>query len=192
MSQNRIRLGFAANGSITAGGASGIRIMSDSLMAFQPSMEEPSNMIPSRKASSPIVEMCWAVWCHLPRGSVNLRSTYSTACSLYIAKTLAISLSAAGAVVAFFAIRGFPRSSQPGVIPRPCPEAAQRDPGQSLMHSLAPSRQSRGINDPSQARREAKKSDCVFPAFAGSDPHDLLDVADEDLAVADAPGAGGG
>ncbi len=54
-------LGFAANGSITAVSGSGIRIMSLSLMTFQPAIEEPSNMMPSRNASSPIVEMCWAV-----------------------------------------------------------------------------------------------------------------------------------
>ena len=42
--------------------------MSLSLIAFQPAMDEPSNMMPSRNASSPMVETCWAVCCHLPRG----------------------------------------------------------------------------------------------------------------------------
>src|SRR5882757_8696016 len=184
MSQNRIRLGLAANGSITAVAGSGIRIMSDSLMAFQPSMEEPSNMIPSRKASSPIVEMCWAVWCHLPRGSVNRRSTYSTACSVYIAKTLAMSLSAAGAVVAFFAIRGFPRFiSARGLSRGHAPKPPSATPvSHSCTHWPRPGRAER-IDDPSRAGREARKSDCIFPAFAGSDPHHFLDVAHEDLAV---------
>ena len=89
MSQNRIRLGLAANGSITAVAGSGIRIMSHSLIAFQPAIEEPSNMKPSRNASSSIVETCCAVCCHLPRGSVNRRSTYSTEFSLIISSTFA-------------------------------------------------------------------------------------------------------
>src|SRR4051794_21435191 len=88
MSQNRIRLGLAANGSITAVDASGIRIMSLSLIAFHPAIDEPSNMIPSRNASSLMVETCCAVCCHLPRGSVNRRSTYSTACSVIVSRTL--------------------------------------------------------------------------------------------------------
>ena len=78
MSQNRIIDGFAANGSMTAVSASGIRIMSLSLMAFQPPMLDPSNMMPWLNASSSMVETCCAVCCHLPRGSVNRRSTYST------------------------------------------------------------------------------------------------------------------
>ena len=87
MSQNRMSCGFAVNGSMTAVSASGIRIMSLSLIAFQPAMEEPSNMMPSTKASSPIVETCWAVCCHLPFMSVKRRSTYSTECSLIISMT---------------------------------------------------------------------------------------------------------
>ena len=54
-SQNMISVGWAANGSITAVAASGIRIMSDSLIAFQPAIEEPSNMMPSLKESSSMV-----------------------------------------------------------------------------------------------------------------------------------------
>ena len=67
---------------------SGIRIMSLSLIAFQPAIDDPSNMIPSRNASSSMVETCWAVCCHLPRGSVNRRSTYSTELSVSILSTL--------------------------------------------------------------------------------------------------------
>ena len=50
MSQIMISVGLAANGSSTAVEGSGIRIMSDSLIAFQPAIEEPSNMMPSTKA----------------------------------------------------------------------------------------------------------------------------------------------
>src|SRR4026209_740701 len=50
-------------------------VMSDSLMAFQPAIEEASNMMPSEKASSFInatsMVTCWS----FPRGSVNRRST---------------------------------------------------------------------------------------------------------------------
>ena len=87
MSQITIRLGLAENGSITAVSGSSIRIMSLSLIAFQPAIEEPSNMMPSRNTSSSMVEACCAVCCHLPRGSVNRRSTYSTECSVSISST---------------------------------------------------------------------------------------------------------
>ena len=89
MSQNRIsvRLG-ARTGPCRRSSGSGIRIMSDSLIAFQPAIDEPSNMMPSAKLSSSTVETCWAVCCHLPRGSVKRKSTYSTLCSLIISMTL--------------------------------------------------------------------------------------------------------
>ena len=45
-------------------------------------------MMPSRNVSSSMVETCCAVCCHLPRGSVNRRSTYSTECSVSISSTL--------------------------------------------------------------------------------------------------------
>ena len=45
-------------------------------------------MMPSRNTSSSMVETCCAVCCHLPRGSVKRRSTYSTECSLSISITL--------------------------------------------------------------------------------------------------------
>src|SRR5580698_1975384 len=102
MSQNRIRLGLAENGSITAVSGSGIRIMSDSLIAFQPAIEEPSNMMPSRKTSSSMVETCCAVCCHLPRGSVNRRSTYSTECSVSISSTFPTPLAAPAGFLAMY------------------------------------------------------------------------------------------
>src|SRR6185437_8456029 len=61
--------------------------MSDSLIAFQPAIEEPSNMMPSVKVSSLIVSTACARCCHLPRGSVKRRSTYLTSFSLIICRT---------------------------------------------------------------------------------------------------------
>ena len=101
MSQMIISDGLAANGSITAVSASGIRIMSLSLIAFQPAIEEPSNMKPSRNTSASTVETCCAVCCHLPRGSVNRRSTYSTPFSWIIASTFS---TPPVEITAFFAI----------------------------------------------------------------------------------------
>src|SRR5213080_5308133 len=72
----------AKNGSIVAVTGSGIRHMSDSLIAFQPAIEEPSNIVPSAKMSSSIMLMSKVTCCHLPRGSVKRRSTYLTSLSL--------------------------------------------------------------------------------------------------------------
>src|ERR1700688_2864873 len=72
----------AKNGSIVAVTGSGIRHMSDSLIAFQPAIEEPSNMRPSAKVSSSIMVTSNVTCCHLPRGSVKRRSTYFTSLSL--------------------------------------------------------------------------------------------------------------
>src|SRR5919202_4176480 len=66
---------------------SGIRFMSDSWIAFQPAIEEPSNMMPSAKVSSSMVEMSTVTCCHLPRGSVNRKSTNFTSLSLTIFRT---------------------------------------------------------------------------------------------------------
>src|ERR1700709_2069829 len=72
----------AKNGSIAAVTGSGIRHMSDSLIAFQPAIDEPSNMVPSAKISSSILPTSKVTCCHLPRGSVKRRSTYLTSLSL--------------------------------------------------------------------------------------------------------------
>ena len=61
--------------------------MSDSLIAFQPAIEEPSNIRPSAQASSPICETSMVRCCILPRGSVKRRSTYLTSLSLIILRT---------------------------------------------------------------------------------------------------------
>src|SRR5207302_7966136 len=72
----------AKNGSIVAVIGSGIRHMSDSLIAFQPAIEEPSNIKPSANESSSIMPPSKVTCCHLPRGSVKRRSTYFTSLSL--------------------------------------------------------------------------------------------------------------
>src|SRR5580700_7994857 len=77
-----IMVGSATNGSIVAVTGSGIRHMSDSLIAFQPAIEEPSNIRPSAKASSTIRPMSKVTCCHLPRGSVKRKSAYLTSLSL--------------------------------------------------------------------------------------------------------------
>src|SRR5499433_3901762 len=65
---------------------SGMSCMSDSWIAFQPEIEEPSNMMPSLNVSSSIVEISVVTCCHLPRGSVKRKSTYFTSLSLIIFK----------------------------------------------------------------------------------------------------------
>src|SRR5579871_1692067 len=77
----------AKNGSIVADDGSGIRHMSDSLIAFQPAIEEPSNIWPSAKVSSSIMVTSKVTCCHLPRGSVNRKSTYLTSLSLIALRT---------------------------------------------------------------------------------------------------------
>src|ERR1043166_3254525 len=66
---------------------SGIRHMSDSLIAFQPAIEEPSNMMPSAKVSSSIIVLSNVTCCHLPRGSVKRKSTYFTSLSFIFLRT---------------------------------------------------------------------------------------------------------
>src|SRR5260370_1495852 len=73
---------WAKHGSIVAVTGSGIRHMTDSLIAFQPAIDEPSNIRPSAKASSSIRPISKVTCCHLPRGSVKRRSTYFTSLSL--------------------------------------------------------------------------------------------------------------
>src|SRR5271168_2277033 len=77
----------AKNGSIQALAGSGIRHMSDSLIAFHPAIDEPSNIWPSAKVSSSIMVTSKVTCCHLPRGSVKRKSTYFTSLSLIIFMT---------------------------------------------------------------------------------------------------------
>src|SRR4051812_20517760 len=87
MSHTRISIGVAENGSVQTASRSGFRIMSDSLIAFQPAIEEPSNMKPSVSSSSPTTPATIVRCCHLPLGSVNRRSTHSISWSLIILRT---------------------------------------------------------------------------------------------------------
>ena len=77
----------AKNGSMQAEPGSGINSMSDSLMAFHPAIEEPSNIWPSSKNSSSTMVMSKVTCCHLPFGSVKRRSRYLTSFSLIILST---------------------------------------------------------------------------------------------------------
>src|SRR5580658_10458137 len=61
--------------------------MSDSLIAFHPAIDEPSNIWPSAKVSSSIMVTSNVTCCHLPRGSVKRRSTYLTSLSLIDLRT---------------------------------------------------------------------------------------------------------
>src|ERR1700736_4708584 len=120
----------AKNGSIVAVAGSGIRHMSDSLMAFQPAIEEPSNICPSENVSSSIMLTSKVTCCHLPRGSVNRKSTYFTSLSLIIFKaSLAVIMECipflATGCLAFEIPRdqrsdgvqpGFPRSNPDGLL----------------------------------------------------------------------------
>ena len=124
----------AKNGSITAVSQSGISVMSDSLIAFQPAMEEPSNIVPSVRKSSSTIDRSKVTCCHLPRGSVKRRSTNLTS----------------------FSVMSF-----------------------RMVFGLA-------MSVPSRCRHcPCSKLDCVRAGFAGADADGLLDVEDEDFAVAD-------
>src|SRR5215210_9409243 len=87
MSQTMDIVTAEKNGSICAVAGSGIRVMSDSLIAFQPAIDEPSNMMPSANTSSSTIEMSKVTCCHLPRGSVKRKSTYLMSLSLIAAST---------------------------------------------------------------------------------------------------------
>src|ERR1700758_4585754 len=75
-------VGAAKKGSIAAVAGSGIRVMSDSWIALQPAIEEPSKPRPSANTSSLKIVTSKVTCCHLPRGSVKRRSTYFTSWSL--------------------------------------------------------------------------------------------------------------
>src|SRR5690606_38318849 len=56
--------------------------MSDSLIAFQPAMDDPSNIVPSSRNSSSTRSMSKVTCCMRPVVSVKRRSTYWTSFSL--------------------------------------------------------------------------------------------------------------
>src|SRR6185503_6565873 len=62
--------------------------MSDSLIAFQPAMEEPSNIVPLVRKSSSTIDRSNVTCCHLPRGSVKRTSTNLTSLVLIIERML--------------------------------------------------------------------------------------------------------
>src|SRR5687767_8369010 len=82
MSQTIDMVGAEKNGSMQAVSGSGMSVMSDSLIAFQPAMDEPSNMTPSVNTSSSTIDTSKVTCCHFPRGSVKRKSTYLTSLSL--------------------------------------------------------------------------------------------------------------
>ena len=62
--------------------------MSDSLIPFQPAIDEPSNILPSVNMSSSTMPAGTDTCCSLPRVSVKRRSTNFTSASLIIFRTL--------------------------------------------------------------------------------------------------------
>src|SRR6478609_5527832 len=168
----------AKNGSIVAVTGSGIRHMSDSLIAFQPAIEEPSNIVPSAKMSSSIMPMSKVTCCHLPRGSVKRRSTYLTSLSLIDFRTsLAVFMNTPF---------GFQDSStttyrKQHSLPYRVIRYRKRNQAAEAALFLFFSRKI----------RIAPGLDSVQPGFSGSEPDSFFDVGDEDFAVADAPGLGG-
>src|SRR6478735_6033466 len=88
---------------------SGIRIMSDSWMPFQPAIEEPSKPLPSSKNASSTTRVGTVTCCSLPLVSVKRRSTYLIPFS-------SISLRTSAPVVMcspeFFAAMGLPRTAR--------------------------------------------------------------------------------
>ena len=88
-SQRMISVGSSKNGSSTAVAGSGIRIMSDSLMPFQPAIDEPSNILPSSKKLSSTTWCGTVTCCSLPRVSVKRRSTNLTSFSFISLRTSA-------------------------------------------------------------------------------------------------------
>ena len=89
MSQRRLSVVSSKNGSTTAVVGSGIRIMSDSWMPFQPAIDEPSNILPSSKNASSTTRVGTVTCCSLPLVSVNRRSTYLISFSLISFRTSA-------------------------------------------------------------------------------------------------------
>src|SRR3954470_21699142 len=111
MSQTIDIVAAEKNGSMQAVCGSGMRVMSDSLIAFQPAIDEPSNMVPSAKMSSSTSDTSKVTCCHLPRGSVKRKSTYLTSLSL-IAWSTSLAVFIPGSSLASYK-----------EMPQPCPAA---------------------------------------------------------------------
>src|SRR5882672_10029173 len=171
-----IKVVSAKNGSIVAVTGSGIRHMSDSLIAFQPAIDEPSNIRPSAKTSSSIMPTSKVTCCHLPRGSVKRRSTYFTSLSLIDFRTsLAVFMNTP------FGYGSVSRTQRPRHFANDAVRSRERNQAAEAALFLFFSRKI----------RIAPGLDSVQPGFSGSDPDRFLDVGDEDFAVTDAPGLGG-
>ena len=78
MLQSIVSVGRAANGSISAVSGCGMTSRSASLIARQPTTEEPSKPIPSSNDSSVSVSAGTAKCCQRPGKSMNRRSTVLT------------------------------------------------------------------------------------------------------------------
>src|ERR1700689_4548419 len=74
---------------MTAVAGSGIKIMSDSLMPFQPAIDEPSNILPSLKKPSSTSRVGMVTWCSLPIVPVKRRSANLASFSLINFRTSA-------------------------------------------------------------------------------------------------------
>src|ERR1700735_2720345 len=153
----------AKNGSIVAVTGSGIRHMSDSLIAFQPAIDEPSNIVPSEKMSSSIMLISKVTCCHLPRGSVKRRSTYLTSLSLIDFRT---------SLAVFMNTPFGYRSSRTGR----GRTAANAHYNWGMFNTISECWQ--------------VQSDGIQPGFPGPDANGFLDIGHEDFAVADAAGLG--
>ncbi len=74
---------------MTAVAGSGIKIMSDSLIPFQPAIDEPSNILPSLKKPSSTKRVGTVTCCSLPIVSVKRRSANFASFSVIKFKTSA-------------------------------------------------------------------------------------------------------
>src|SRR5262245_58245305 len=141
---------------------SGIRVMSDASIPFQPAIEEPSKAYPSANMPSLTHEPSAVTCCILPLVSVKRRSRNFTSLSFIIFSTSPTFLGLSAIAT--------PLSS----IERAClrrPRCAIPQPGLGICEPCC--------------------SNCVGSGFAGADANGLFDRGNEDLAVADAPGLGG-
>src|SRR5215471_13364827 len=163
-SQTSTTVVSAKKGSMQAEAGSGIRHMSDSLIAFQPAIEEPSNIWPSAKISSSIMLTSKVTCCHLPRGSVKRRSTYFTSLSLIDFRTsLAVFMNSP------YLLRSVSWSE------RRAKWRTKSGCGKQPVFVVF------AVKFPI-----ANSLDSVQPGFAGSDADSFLDIGNEDFAVADA------
>src|SRR6185369_10228373 len=141
---------------------SGLRIMSDSLMAFQPSIDEPSNIRPSSSSPSVRTPATMVRCCHLPFGSVKRRSTHWISSSLMRFRTSLALLIRDPSFSDFFRRSGLP-------------EVARNCDGSSTPRPVI----------------DLQRSDRRVVPLARTDAQRAFDRDNEDLAVADAPGLRG-